>query len=137
MRTQTIPGDTPIIAGMDDYRGPGPEIMAADTLEGDRVVNIEGEDLGQIRNIMIDVGSGHVAYAVLSVGGILGIGKKLFAVPWSALALNAVDKCFVLDFDKEHLENAPGFDKDHWPSMADPRFANTIYEYYDTPPYWN
>ncbi len=137
MKTQTIPGKTPIIASVGDYQGPGPEIMAADTLVGDRVVNIEGEDLGRVRNIMIDVANGRVAYAVLAVGGVLGIGDRLFAVPWGSLALNAIDKCFVLDFDKEHLKNAPGFDKDHWPSMADPRFANSIYEYYDTPPYWN
>lgn len=137
MRTETNTGSTPIFADIGDHSGPGPEIMAADTLQGDRVVNIEGEELGNIRHIMIDVVNGRVAYAVLSVGGILGIGNKLFAVPWSSLALNAIEKCFVLDFDKDYLERAPGFDKDHWPSMADPRFAQSIYDYYEVPPYWN
>lgn len=128
---------TPIIGGGHHTGpGPGPEVMAADTLVGDRVVNAQGESLGKIRDIMIDVPSGRVAYAVLSFGGVLGMGDKLFAIPWAALALDADQQCFVLDLDKERLRNAPGFDKDHWPSMGDMRWASSIYEYYDTPPYW-
>ena len=129
-------GTTPIIGGEDNTSGPGPEIMATDTLEGDRVVNTSGDNLGKIRDIMIDVPNGRVAYAVLSSGGVMGMGNKLFAVPWDALVLDADQHCFVLDIDKERLDNAPGFDKDHWPAMADSRFAKTVYEYYDTPPYW-
>lgn len=129
-------GTTPIIGGEDNTSGPGPEVMATDTLEGDRVVNTAGDNLGKIRDIMIDVPNGRVAYAVLSSGGVMGMGNKLFAVPWDALVLDADQHCFVLDIDKERLEKAPGFDKDHWPAMADSRFAKSVYEYYDTPPYW-
>jgi len=110
--------------------------MAADTLEGDDVVNAQGEHLGVIKSIMIDVPSGRVAYAVLSSGGFLGIGDKLFAIPWNALTLDADNKCFVLNIDKERLKNAPGFDKDHWPSMADQRWATEVHSYYQTRPYW-
>ena len=78
-------GTTPIIGGETNLSGPGPEIMAADTLEGDRVVNIDGEQLGKIRDIMIDVPNGRIAYAVMSSGGIMGLGDKLFAVPWPSL----------------------------------------------------
>jgi hypothetical protein len=85
---------------------------------------------------MIDVPSGRVAYAVLSSGGFLGIGDKLFAIPWQALTLDTDNECFVLDVDKERLENAPGFDKDHWPSMADQRWASDLHTYYGTRPYW-
>lgn len=116
--------------------GPGPQVMAADTLEGDDVVNSQGDDLGEIKDIMIDVRSGRIAYAVLASSGFLGIGKKLFAIPWNALTLDADRKCFVLDIDKETLSNAPGFDKDHWPSMADERWATEIHSYYHTRPYW-
>ena len=63
------------------------KILAADTLTGDAVVNREKEDLGKIEHLMIDVETGRVAYAVLSFGGFLGIGDKLFAIPWSALAI--------------------------------------------------
>jgi len=116
--------------------GPGPRIMAADTLEGDKVFNNAGDELGEITNIMIDVPNGRVAYAVLSFGGFLGMGNKLFAVPWDVLQLDTESKCFVLDVDREKLEAAPGFDKDHWPSMADQRWATDIHSYYGSRPYW-
>lgn len=116
--------------------GPGPEIMAADTLEGDKVVNRLDEDLGDIKDIMIDVPSGRVAYAVLSTGGFLGMGDRLFAIPWSALTLDITRKCFILDVDAERLKNAPGFDKDHWPSMADPTWAREVHAYYGQRNYW-
>lgn len=130
---------TPIKGGGQPYRdnpGPGPYVMAADTLRGDEVVNSEGEDLGHIEEIMLDVPNGRIAYAVLSFGGILGIGEKLFAVPWRALTLDADEKRFILNVDKDVLKNAPGFDKDHWPEMADERWATDVHAYYDYPPYW-
>ena len=116
--------------------GPGPSIMAADTLEDDKVVNPQGEDLGNIEHIMIDVLSGRVAYAVLSFGGLFGIGDKLFAIPWTALQLDTDNKCFVLSASKEQLKQAEGFDKDHWPSMADQRWAVGVHRFYNARPYW-
>ena len=120
-----------------DSSGPGPEVMDAATLKGDNVVNAAGDDLGKIEAIMLDVTSGRIAYAVLSFGGVFGIGKKLFAIPWSALILDPAEKRFVLDVTKERLESAPGFDKDHWPSMADQKWATEIHEYYSVTPYWD
>jgi len=117
--------------------GPGPRIMAADTLEGDKVKNRAGEDLGTLEHIMLDVPSGRIAYAVLSFGGFLGLGDKLFAIPWSALELDTEDHCFILDTDVERLKEAPGFDKDHWPSMADERWATSIHDYYHVTLYWS
>ncbi len=116
--------------------GPGPQVMAADTLEDEKVVNTAGESLGKVRHIMLDVPRGRIAYAVLSFGGVLGVGDRLFAVPWAALQLDVDNKCFVLDVDKEMLDQAPGFDKDHWPAMADPNWAAQIHSYYTTPLYW-
>ncbi len=120
----------------DDRSGPGPEVMAAETLQGDDVINHQGEKLGSIEDIMLDVSSGKIAFAVLSFGGILGMGDKLFAIPWSALTLDADRKCFVLDVPRDTLQNAPGFDKDHWPAMADPSWASQVYAYYKQAPYW-
>jgi len=134
------PGDA-CIETSDAYwrnpKGPGPKVMSADTLQGDPVLNEAGEDLGEITDIMIDVPTGRVAYAVLSVGGVLGIGDKLFAIPWSALRLDTQNKCFRLDVQKERLEQAPGFDKDHWPSMADETWAEHVHSYYNARPYWS
>jgi sporulation protein YlmC with PRC-barrel domain len=116
--------------------GPGPRLMTASTLEGDEVVNREGEKLGRIDEIMIDVPSGRVAYVVMSTGGFLGIGDKLFAVPFNALSLDTHNKCFVLDAARERIEQAPGFDKDHWPEMADASWGQQVHGYYGTRPYW-
>jgi hypothetical protein len=110
--------------------------MLASTLTGDEVVNREGEVLGTIDEIMLDVPMGRIAYAVLSSGGFLGIGEKLFAIPWGALTLDTENKCFILDVSKERMAQAPGFDQDHYPSLADQTWAANVHKYYVTPPYW-
>jgi sporulation protein YlmC with PRC-barrel domain len=109
-----------------DYR----RVLAADTLQGDTVRNPSGEDLGKIESIMIDIPTGRVAYAVLSYGGFLGMGNKLFAVPWDAFNVDEQNHEFILDIAKDRLEDAPGFDKDHWPDMADPDWAGPVHDYY-------
>ncbi len=114
--------------------GPGPELMGADTLIGNDVYNLQDDDLGDIKEIMLDMRSGQVAYAVLSLGGFLGMGEKLFAVPWSALTLDTENKRFLLSVDKDRLESAPGFDKNLWPDMADPSWQQDIQAYYGTTP---
>src|SRR5450756_321073 len=78
-----------------------PNVLAADTLTGDKVVNHQKEDLGKIEHLMIDLANGRIAYAVLSFGGFLGMGDKLFAIPWSALKVDTVEKQFILNLDKE------------------------------------
>lgn len=64
------------------------------------------------------------------------MGNKLFAIPWEALKVDQDGKCFILDVDKTQLENAPGFDKDNWPDMADQTWGEQIYSYYGKTPYW-
>jgi sporulation protein YlmC with PRC-barrel domain len=93
-----------------------PEFLPASTIKGDKVVNTVGEDLGKIEELMIDLPHGRIAYAALSFGGFLGIGNKLFAIPWGALSLRPYEHAFNLDIDKEILEKAEGFDKDKWPN---------------------
>ena len=115
-----------------DNDGPGPRLMGADTLLGEDVYNLQDEDLGDIKEIMLDMQSGQIAYAVLSFGGVFGLGSKLFAVPWNSLHLDTVNKRFQLDCSKERLENAPGFDKDDWPDMASPEFNAEIHRFYAT-----
>lgn len=128
-------GNTTASLTSSDHKGPGPHLMGADTLVGNSVVSQKDDDLGDIKEIMLDMQSGHVAYAVLSFGGFLGIGEKLFAVPWSALRLDTINKRFVLNVEPERLKDAPGFDKDKWPNMADPTWARGIHAYYGSKPY--
>jgi len=115
-----------------DHSGPGPHLMGADTLIGNDVYNHQEQDLGDIKEIMLDMSTGKVAYAVLSFGSFLGMGEKLFAVPWNALTLDTMNKRFILNIEKERLKSAPGFDKDDWPDMADTTWSNDIHAYYGT-----
>jgi sporulation protein YlmC with PRC-barrel domain len=113
-----------------------PQLLSTSTLSGDKVKNAAGDDLGKIEDFMVDLDSGRIAYAVLSFGGVLGMGNKLFAIPWQALTLNANDHSFLLNIPKETLENAPGFDKDHWPDMSDTGWGTRVYSHYGYEPYW-
>lgn len=117
--------------------GPGPRLMTASTLTGDEVVNLAGETLGKITEIMLDVPAGRIAYAVMSSGGFLGMGDRLFALPWSAMTLDTDRKCFVMDADKARFDDAPGFDKDHWPSEADFEVLKPqVHAYWGARGYW-
>jgi sporulation protein YlmC with PRC-barrel domain len=115
-----------------------PRVLSATTIIGNKVVNPEGEQLGSIKELMIDLDDGQIAYVVLSFGGFLGRGDKLFAIPLEALMFDNENHTVILDLDKEVLKNAPGFDKDHWPDNAqyEAGWLLDIYEYYGYSPYW-
>jgi len=112
-------------------------LIKGNTFIGADVQNPQGQNLGDIKDIVIDRASGRIAYAVVSFGGFLGMGEKLFAVPWGVFAQPKADKdTFVLDIDKERLKNAPGFDAHNWPQMASREWVTSLYSYYNIPPYW-
>jgi sporulation protein YlmC with PRC-barrel domain/stress response protein YsnF len=113
-----------------------PTVLPVGNLTGNDAVNIEGERLGTIASYAIDLEQGRIAYAILSFGGFLGFGDKWFAVPWDAMQFSPHDKKFILNVNKELLEQAPGFDKDNWPSPDDRQFALEVYKYYGRVPYW-
>ena len=117
---------------MDKFR----RTLGASLLVHDKVVNLAGQDIGRIEELMIDVVAGRVAYAVLSFGGFLGIGNKLFALPWSAITIEEAKKRFVVNVTKELLDQIPGFDKEHWPDLGDLEYAASIYRQWGATPYW-
>jgi sporulation protein YlmC with PRC-barrel domain len=111
-------------------------VVKTENVIGRDVKNIANEDLGEITEVMLDKQTGRVAYVVLESGTFLGLGGKLFALPWNSIKYNPESNSFILNVDKEKLKKAPGFDKDHWPDMADRQFGTTISNYYGTRPYW-
>jgi sporulation protein YlmC with PRC-barrel domain len=117
--------------------GPGPDVMAASSLDSNTVITTDGEDVGKIKDIMLDVRSGRVAYAVLSCGGFLGMGDTLRAIPWNALTLDTDQKVFRVDITADRIKSEPGFDKDNWPSMADASWGTSLHQYYNRQPYWS
>jgi sporulation protein YlmC with PRC-barrel domain len=112
-----------------------PDFLPADTIKGDKVVSIAGENLGKIEGLIIDLQAGRVAYAVLSFSEFPGMGGKLYAIPWQALQIKFQDHAFLLNIPKYTLEKAEGFDKDNWP-VTSYEWLSTVYSYYGYEPYW-
>ncbi|HRP74943.1 MAG TPA: PRC-barrel domain-containing protein [Rhodocyclaceae bacterium] len=108
----------------------GALLLSAHALIGNKVFNRKDEYLGDIRDLVLNGYKGNVCYAVVSAGGFLGMGEKLHPVPWGALSLDAGITRFVLDLDVDRFKDAPGFDKDEWPNMADAGWARRIHSYY-------
>ena len=112
-------------------------VVSASKIIGEAVINRQNEDLGKIHELVIDAKEGRLAYAVLSFGGFMGMGNKLFALPWKAFEFATTENKLILNVDKEKLKAAPGFDKDSkWPDFADRTWGKGIYDYYGFDPYW-
>lgn len=116
-----------------DPSTPYRRVMSVSSMMMDNVYNHGDEEIGSIKEIMIDVTSTRIAYVVLSVDGFLGLGERLFPVPWDALRLDEDNKCFRMDASKDRLKQAPAIDKDHWPDMTDPSWGATVNQYWRNP----
>ena len=116
-------------------------IMDSTKVVGAKVENTKGENLGKIESLMLDLSEGRILYAVLSFGGFLGMGEKLFPVPTESLMFRYdddgdIDKV-IFAVDKERLKDAPGYERDQMPSHADRTFAASVYTHYGSSPYWD
>lgn len=89
--------------------------LTTSSITGDEIMNTQDEKLGKIDDIMIDITTGKIEYVVMAHGGFLTINEKNFAIPWRELTVDTERKCFILNRSKEFVENAPGFDINHWP----------------------
>jgi len=108
-------------------------LLKASNLMGAKVQDTGGQNLGSIKDLVIDPIEGDIEYAVLDFGGFLGVGDKYFAVPWEAMKLSENQEYLILDLSKKVLKDAPGFSKDHWPDMSDREWLITMHEYYALP----
>lgn len=120
---------SPVLA---QEKGMPGSLMRSSSVVGMDVKNASNENLGDIKEVVLDREKGTIAYAVISFGGFLNMGDKLFAVPWTSLKPTADGKAFTLDIPKDRLEKAPGFNKDQWPNMADPKWATELNNFYGT-----
>jgi hypothetical protein len=113
-------------------------VVQASRIIGETVENHQQEKLGKIHDLVIDAADGRLAYAVLSFGGFMGAGTKLFAMPWKAFNFSTTENKLILNVNKDKLENAPGFEKDsRWPDFADRTWGLGIHQYYGYGPYWD
>lgn len=114
-----------------------PKVLSANSLEGNRVTNVKGDDLGKVEAIMIDLDRGRIAYVVISSGRANWFpNDKLLAVPWEALSISFHDKKFILNVTEETIKAAEGFDRKKWPDSADFEWLAKVYRYYGSEPYW-
>lgn len=111
-------------------------LVRADEVLGVKVINQAKENLGKIYQIVLDKLTGQTVYIVLESGSFLGLGGKLFALPWNAIHYDLHEEAFILNIDKERLKKAPGFDNDHWPDFADETWGRNIFNYYGTKSYF-
>lgn len=111
-------------------------LIASDKVEGTTVYNRQDEDLGTVHNFMVDKATGRVAYAVMSFGGFLGMGKSYHPLPWRVLNYDTRRGGFVVDLDRSRLEKAPTFTAETVPDWSDRTYGNRIDEFYGVPAYW-
>ncbi|MBV9523578.1 MAG: PRC-barrel domain-containing protein [Alphaproteobacteria bacterium] len=111
-------------------------LISSEKVEGTSVVNGKGDDLGHIAEIMIDKISGQVAYAVLKYGSFMGMGGKLFALPWDVLKYDTRHDAYVVDLPEERLQNAPSFDETRRPDFGDRSWNKEIHDYYGSRADW-
>jgi hypothetical protein len=111
-------------------------LISAEKVEGTPVENPGGESLGHINDLMIDKISGQVGYAVLKYGSFIGIGGKLFAVPWDVLKYDTRRNAYVIDVPQDRLANAPSFDESRWPDMNDRSWNDSVHDYYGSRATW-
>jgi sporulation protein YlmC with PRC-barrel domain len=104
-----------------------------DKIIGSKVINLKGETLGKIEDLVVDIDTGRILYAILDFGGFLGIGSKLFPVPWESLAALPSEGIFFLNQSKEGIEKAPAFEKKNLPDMGDMRWGANVFKYYGAP----
>ncbi len=97
---------------------------------GSDVRNLQGEKVGDIKDIVLDR-QGAVSYAIVATGGFLGLGDRLHAVPWSALRSVPGRDHRLLDIDKERLKRAPSFEPDKWPNVVEEGWSNTNRRFFE------
>ncbi len=133
-QTPPPPATTPVAAGPATPASTGP-VMAkvlvnVSTLVGSKVKDSAGQEVGEITELMVDASSGQVMYAVLAAGGLLGMGKTLFAVPFDSLTISQDRQAIVLNARSEVLPRAPSFSAEKWPNMTDPSVQDRLQAYW-------
>ncbi len=116
----------------DIHHGAGPQLTGPNLFVGSVVYNGRGVDLGYIKEVMLDVYTGKVAFAVLSACDSFGFKEELFAVPKEALTMDSQNKRIVLDMEEKHLAEAPKFAHNKWPNMSDSSWALGVHGFFGT-----
>jgi osmotically-inducible protein OsmY len=129
------PGESSLTGTNSGRTGPTGSIGKGSKIIGMEVMNYQHEKLGKVDDLAVDLQSGRIVQVVLSIGGFLGIGDTLIAVPPGALHYDAANKVVHLDADKEKLKAAPRFETSKWEEYSQPNHVTQVYSYYGQQPY--
>jgi len=111
-------------------------LIEASKVQGTAVYNPHGERLGNIDDVMIDKRSGQAAYAIMSFGGLLGLGADYYPIPWAKLKYDSQVGGYVVDIEPRVLQGAPAFAAGAQPRWGDQTYEEGLHRYYGAPPYW-
>jgi sporulation protein YlmC with PRC-barrel domain len=109
-------------------------LLGTTSFYGDSAYDRSGKFVGELEELVLDLGSGRVAFAVLAIGGFLGMRRKMVAVPWSMVTIDQIHQRCVINIDLSRLMDAPSLDEDPWPHMADGRWAAKVHDYFGCKP---
>jgi sporulation protein YlmC with PRC-barrel domain len=112
-------------------------VQKAGRLMGTPVKNLQGEQLGRVENLMVDLSAGRIIAVIISTGEFLGLGGELSAVPPTALRFNSQHDTLQLDASKETLAGSPHFKANQWPDFSQPGYAGGVYHAYQVEPWFN
>jgi hypothetical protein len=127
----------PRMASLEDTTDTSGHLIAARRVQGATVYNTALEKLGSVEDVMIDKGTGRIAYAVLSFGGFLGIGDRFYPLPWEKLSYDAELGGYVVDIDRDVLEGAPSYTDEATTEWNDKAWGRDVYAYYGVHPFWD
>jgi sporulation protein YlmC with PRC-barrel domain len=92
------------------------DLVSGSSVTGTEVVNLQGVELGKVKDFMVERTGGRIAYVVIARGGVMGMGERLYAVPWDLLRSgDLTSDQLAIDIEPEDLDSGPGFDPDNWP----------------------
>ncbi|WP_244493481.1 MULTISPECIES: PRC-barrel domain-containing protein [Aureimonas] len=108
----------------------GADNIEASRVNGTRVYNTDGDNLGHIYDVVIGKRDGRVKYAIMSFGGFLGIGEDYHPIPWDVLKYDERQGGYVVGITIDQLKNAPRYASDTSPDWVDPAYGKRIDDYY-------
>ena len=105
------------------------DLISSNKVEGTAVYDRQGNKLGEVYNFMVGKRSGRVAYAVMSFGGLLGMGSSHYPLPWSALDYHTEKGGYVVDVDKDRLSGAPSH-RPNEDAFANPAYSRSVTDHW-------
>lgn len=112
------------------------DLAPVDSVTGLRVDDSQGQKVGSIRNLIVDIASGQIVFAVVRTGGFLGIGAENYAVPWKAISHKPGAESVTLAIPRQRLQAAPRFDREAWGDTASGDWAASVFSFFGVEPYW-